>query len=99
MPRADDDNDKMWDPVNQDDDDEDMLLWGQAGGDVSSYLFLEPLILLMRDRTMRLSTLRARSKAQVLPVWTSIRMICPEKPWICNWHRLNVCRLRRNCLR
>ncbi|EPE34621.1 hypothetical protein GLAREA_10315 [Glarea lozoyensis ATCC 20868] len=33
MPRADDDNDKMWDPVNQEDDDDDMLLWGQGGGE------------------------------------------------------------------
>ncbi|EHK99990.1 hypothetical protein M7I_4073 [Glarea lozoyensis 74030] len=34
MPRADDDNDKMWDPVNQEDDDDDMLLWGQGGGEI-----------------------------------------------------------------
>jgi hypothetical protein len=35
MPRAEDDTDKLWDPVNQEDDD-DMLLWDQGGGEVGS---------------------------------------------------------------
>ena len=58
MPRADDDNDRMWDPVNQDDDDDDMLMWGQGGGDVS--VLFELVVKLTSNRTMPLSTLRVR---------------------------------------